>query len=117
MAVTAVCFLARRASQPLLFQPKRFEMRVTAIPLTVGSLLLVGLLSPSMAQPTSGPCAQIADACKQAGFAPGAGITNCIRPIMAATPQQNQAQKLPQIDPQVVAACKQQNPKFGAGGG
>ena len=86
-------------------------MRVTAIPLTVGSLLLVGLLSPSMAQPT-GPCAQIADACKQAGFAPGAGITDCIRPIMAGTPPQ----KLPQIDPQVVAACKQQDPKFGAGG-
>jgi len=109
MAVTAVCFLARRASQPLLFQPKRFEMRVIAMPLTVGSLLLVGLLSPSMAQPT-GACAQIADACKKAGFGPGTGITDCIRPIMAGTPQQ----KYPQIDPQVVAACKQQNPKFGA---
>ena len=87
-------------------------MRVIAIPLTVGSLLLVGLLSPSMAQPT-GACAQIADACKKAGFAPGSGISGCVRPIMAGTPQQ----KLLQIDPQVVAACKQRNPNFGMGGG
>jgi hypothetical protein len=103
-------------------------MRVTAIPLTVGSLLLVGLLSPSMAQPTApaqiapkgdDPCAQIAVACKQAGFAPGSGLgSECIRPIMAATPQQKQATKpLPQIDPQVVAACKQLNPNFGRGAG
>jgi hypothetical protein len=86
-------------------------MRVIAMPLTVGSLL-VGLLSPSMAQPTTGPCAQIADACKKAGFGPGTGITECIRPIMAGTPEQSRA-KLPQVDPQLVAACKQQNPNFG----
>jgi hypothetical protein len=36
---------------------------------------------------------------------------------MAATPQATQGIKpLPQIDPQVVAACKQQNPNFGMGG-
>jgi hypothetical protein len=107
-------------------------MRVTTIPLTVGGLLLIGLLSPSMAQPTApaqpapkgGPCAQIAAACKQAGFVPqggktGAGLAvDCIRPIVAGTPQRKQATKpLPQIDPQVVASCKQQNPSFGTGGG
>jgi hypothetical protein len=58
------------------------------------------------------PCAQIVEACKKAGFAAGAGISGCVRPIMAGTPQQ----KLSQIDPRVVAACKQQNPWFGAGG-
>jgi hypothetical protein len=82
---------------------------------------------PAPAQPApmrGGACAQIAAACKQAGFAPqaantGAGLgVDCIRPIMAGTPQRKQATKpLPQIDPQVVAACKQQNPNFGMGAG
>jgi len=124
-------------------------MRVTIIPLTVASLLLAALLSPSLAQPAqpapSQPtpaqptpaqptpaqprskltpsCAQIAAACKQAGFIrngakTGAGIVvDCIRPIMVGTPQGTQGTKpLPQIDPQVVASCKQQNPNFGMGG-
>jgi hypothetical protein len=100
-------------------------------------LFLMGLLSPALPQaapPTpaapvqpapkrGGPCAQIAAACKQAGFIPkgaksGVGIAvDCIRPIMMGTPQGLPATKpLPQIDPQVVAACKQQNPNFGMGG-
>jgi hypothetical protein len=71
-----------------------------------------------------GPCAQITAACKQAGFVPngaktGVGIiVDCVRPIMVGTPQQVQGVKpLPQVDPQVVAACKQRNPNFGMGGG
>jgi hypothetical protein len=111
-------------------------MRATAIPITLVSLLLAELLSPSLAQPGQPvpaqsaptqpgsrggrPCAQIMAACKQAGFVPkgattGVGLVlDCIRPIMQATPQRQQATKpLPQIDPQVVAACKQQNPNFG----
>src|SRR5215472_2282293 len=101
-------------------------MRATTIPLALTSLFLVGLLSPSLAQPVQptpkrgGPCAQIAAACKQAGFVPqgaksGAGIVvDCIRPIMVGTPQGVQGAKpLPQTDPQLVAACKQQNPNFG----
>jgi len=81
---------------------------------------------PAPGQPASrrgGPCDQIAAACKQAGFIPkgaktGLGIfVDCIRPIMAGTPQGVQGTKpLPQIDPQIVAACKQQNPNFGMGG-
>jgi hypothetical protein len=106
-------------------------MRVATTPLCLGSLLLIGLLSPSLAQQTApaqpapkggGSCAQIAAACKQAGFIPqggksGVGLAvDCIRPIMAGTPQRKQATKpLPQLDPQVVAACKQQNPNFGTG--
>jgi hypothetical protein len=69
------------------------------------------------------PCALIRAACTQAGFVPnganmGVGIVvDCIRPIIAGTPQRNRATKpLPQIDPQVVAACKNQNPNFGTGG-
>ena len=70
------------------------------------------------------PCAQIRAACTQAGFVPnganrGVGIVvDCIRPIAAGTPQRKRATKpLPQIDPQVVVACKNQNPNFGMGGG
>jgi len=111
-------------------------MRATTI---LTGLFLVGLLSPSLAQPApptpaapgqpapvqpvpkrAGPCAQIAAACRRAGFVrngakSGIGIVvDCIRPIMVGTPQGVQGVKpLPQIDPQLVAACKQQNPNFG----
>jgi hypothetical protein len=68
------------------------------------------------------PCAQIREACLQSGFIPnganmGAGIiVDCIRPIMAGTPQRKRAAKpLPQIAPQLVAACKSRNPNFGGG--
>jgi len=122
-------------------------MRATTIPLTLVSLFLTVLLSPSLAQPAQPtpqpaqptpaqpvpaqpaskggrPCAQITVACKQAGFAvlgakKGVGmVADCIRPIMQGTPQRKQATKpLPQIDPQLVAACKEQNPKFGTARG
>jgi len=48
----------------------------------------------------------------------GAGImVDCIQPIIAGTPQRKQATKaLPQIDPQVVAACTKRDPNFGKGG-
>jgi hypothetical protein len=62
-------------------------------------------------------------ACTRAGFVAngakmGAGIVvDCIQPIIAGTPQRKQASKaLPQIDPQVVAACNERNPNFGKGG-
>jgi hypothetical protein len=69
------------------------------------------------------PCARIRAACTHAGFVPngtkrGLGLmSDCIRPIMSGTPQRKQATKaLPQIDPQVVAACNERNPNFGKGG-
>jgi hypothetical protein len=78
--------------------------------------------APAQTAPTK-PCAQIRASCAQAGFVPnganmGVGIVvDCIRPIMAGTPQRKRATKtLPQIDPQVVVACKKQNPNFGMGG-
>jgi hypothetical protein len=59
----------------------------------------------------------------RAGFDPSDGkmgiglMVDCIRPIMGGTPQRKQATKaLPQIDPEIVTACKQQNPIFGEGG-
>jgi hypothetical protein len=82
-------------------------------------------VQPAPVQPgAKGACAQIRAACTQAGFVPngvnmGIGIAvDCIRPIITGTPQRRAATKpLPQIDPQVVIACKNQNPNFGMGGG
>jgi hypothetical protein len=103
-------------------------MRVTTIPLNLVSLLVV-LAQPIQLTPTQAaatqpvpwhPCARIRTACSHAGFVAngakrGRGIMlDCIRPIMTETPQRKQATKaLPQIDPQVVAACKERNPNFG----
>jgi hypothetical protein len=80
---------------------------------------------PVLAQPVPWhPCAKITAACRQAGFVPngarmGLGIAlDCIQPIMIGTPQRKQATKaLPQIDPQVVQACKERSPNFGMDGG
>ena len=114
-------------------------MRTTTISLALIGLFLCGLLSPILAQPaqtaptqavpapappappssTVGrPCAQVAAACKQAGFVRNGGKTgvgimvDCIRPIMMGNTTQG-VKPLPEIDPQVVAACKQRNPNFG----
>jgi hypothetical protein len=70
------------------------------------------------------PCALIREACLQAGFVPnganmGVGIiVDCIRPLMTGAPQRRRAAKpLPQVDLQLVDACKARNPSFGGGGG
>jgi hypothetical protein len=116
-------------------------MGATTTPFTLATFLLTGMFSPSFAQPAQpapaqtapaqpapgqaapsrgGPCAQITAACQQAGFVrngakSGDGIlVDCIRPIMAGLPLQG-TKTLPPMDPQVVAACKQQNPNFGMG--
>ena len=116
-------------------------MRKTAIALALALivLFLCGLLSPTLAQPAQPaptqaepipaapaqptskagrPCAQIEAACAQAGFVrngakTGVGIVvDCIRPIMLGNAARG-VKPLPEIDPQVVAACKQKNPNFG----
>jgi N-acetylglucosamine-6-sulfatase len=67
-----------------------------------------------------GPCEQIAAACASAGFVRGGAaagngvVRDCIDPIMQGVAQPRRASKsLPEISPQVVAACKAQNPQFG----
>jgi N-acetylglucosamine-6-sulfatase len=72
------------------------------------------------AAPAAGPCAEIVAACRQAGFVPGGRPTgeglqaDCVRPIVMGSAQPRRAAKpLPQIDPQVVAACRAANPRFG----
>ena len=107
-------------------------MRATTTTLSLVGLLFNGAFNISVAQiplPITQsvpwhPCAKITAACSQAGFVPngakvGFGIAvDCIRPIMVGTPQRKQATKaLPQVDPQVVQACKERNPEFGMDGG
>jgi hypothetical protein len=67
-----------------------------------------------------GPCQQIMAACRQAGFvqngaSTGVGLAvDCVRPIVQGTAQRPKASKpLPQVDQQIVAACKASNPNFG----
>ena len=120
---------------------KRF--RLSAF-LTITALSVAGLVShsaaqqgppatqspqgPSATQPPAspiqqGPCEQIMAACQQAGFVRGGAKTgaglrvDCVRPIMqGGTFQRPKASKaLPQVDQQIVAACKASNPSFRKG--
>ena len=66
------------------------------------------------------PCAALRTVCVQAGFVPqgaraGEGlVVDCIRPLMQGIPQPRRATKpLPAVDPQLVEACRAQNPNFG----
>jgi hypothetical protein len=88
--------------------------------LTLVGLLLVGQAELGSANPGGGPCAQIRAICEQAGFVTAGGrkglglLSDCIRPIMEGGHQpRRSAQPLPDIDPQIVAACKAHNPSFG----
>ena len=74
--------------------------------------------------PARGYCRQILAACRDAGFVPGGGRAgnglqaDCVIPIMQGKAQPRKAAKpLPQVDPEVVAACKAENPSFGQGKG
>jgi serine/threonine protein kinase len=81
----------------------------------------VAAATPSAAAATiQRPCEQISNACENAGFVygrmkQGNGLSaDCIVPLVLGTPQPKEATKpLPQIDPQIVAACREKNPKFG----
>ena len=82
--------------------------------------MIVGSGTALAQQPPPRPCAAIRTVCVQAGFVPqgaraGEGlVVDCIRPIMQGIPQPPRASKaLPAIDPQLVEACRAQNPSFG----
>jgi len=89
--------------------------------------LIVGSLCANhgaQAAPRASACAEIRAACQQAGFVQGGAkggdgiVADCVRPIMLGRPQPRRAARpLPAIDPQLVAACKAQNPNFGQGKG
>lgn len=69
-----------------------------------------------------GPCKQIAEICKNAGFIPGDwkkgdGLwRDCVDPIMqGATTVPGGTKALPTVDAGLIAQCKAKNPKFGSG--
>ena len=86
----------------------------------VGTLIAGPESIAVQAAPRQRPCAEIRAACEQAGFVQGGSQTgdglfvDCIVPILKGRPQPRRATKpLPEIDLQLVAACKAQNPNFG----
>jgi hypothetical protein len=83
-------------------------------------VLGLGVTSSAEAQPARKPCQQIKAACQEAGFAVGSAkvgtglMVDCVRPIVQGKAQRPKASKpLPQIDQQIVVACKAANPTFG----
>jgi N-acetylglucosamine-6-sulfatase len=69
-----------------------------------------------------GACQQITAQCEAAGFVRGGAPTgngvlvDCLEPIMRGTAQPRRADKpLPQVDSQLVDACRAQDPAFGQG--
>ena len=88
----------------------------------VPTLMVLSIYAPD-AVLAQGPCAQILATCEQAGFVRGGAPTgnglqvDCVRPIMAGTPQRPRATKpLPKVDAELISACKTRNPNFGQRG-
>jgi N-acetylglucosamine-6-sulfatase len=90
----------------------------------IGTLcaIIVGLTAASASQAAQGhgPCEQITAACRNEGFVQGGekggnGLwVDCVAPIMQGVAQPHKASRpLPQVDPQIVEACKARNPNFG----
>jgi hypothetical protein len=89
----------------------------------MGFITLLGVAIcafPAGAQELQHPCRQIRAACEAAGFVHGKGkegfglSRDCIRPIMQGIVQRPKASKpLPQVDTQLITACKAANPNFG----
>jgi N-acetylglucosamine-6-sulfatase len=98
-------------------------MRVLPMQFAVITLIAIVVAANSTAQAAqASPCRDIAAACRQAGFVPGGARTgdglqlDCVQPIMQGAPQRRRAGRpLPQVDPQLVVACKANNPNFGRG--
>lgn len=89
--------------------------------LSVSFLALSSVHHPADAQDAQ-PCMQITAACEQAGFKRGGvkqGIglqRDCVAPIVQGTEQPpDAAMPLPEVAPDIVAACKEKNPNFGQG--
>jgi hypothetical protein len=95
---------------------QRYGLRLGAI----CAVLIFGASAAVAQAPRRGACGQIIAACQQAGFERGGaqagnGIQiDCIRPIMQGRAQRRRAAKpLPQVAPELVAACGAANPNFG----
>src|SRR5262249_17586008 len=94
---------------------RRPDIRIAAL-----AALLAGYGTAAAQQGLPRACAALRTVCLQAGFVPqgaraGEGlVVDCIRPLMQGIPQPRRATKpLPAVDPQLVEACRAQNPNFG----
>src|SRR5262245_29726599 len=94
---------------------RRPDIRIAAL-----AALLAGCGTAAAQQGLPRACAALRTVCLQAGFVPqgaraGEGlVVDCIRPLMQGIPQPRRATKpLPAVDPQLVEACRAQNPNFG----
>src|SRR6266849_3513804 len=101
-------------SKTRIFQTR---MRIAAICQIM--MTLAGATAAHAAQ-AAGSCRQVVAACQEAGFTQGGARTgdgiqvDCVRPIMQGTAQPRRATRpLPQIEPELVAACKARNPNLG----
>ena len=92
------------------------------VPIRRLCMIVIGLGAAIASEVALGqePCEQIRVACQSAGFVQGGakggnGLqVDCIEPLAQGTTQPRKASKpLPQVDPQIVAACKAKNPGFG----
>jgi hypothetical protein len=97
-------------------------MRLTPTSIIIAGVLLAAAAfsANAWAASSSAPCEQITAACQRAGFTSGGSNTgtglrvHCVDPIMQGTAQPSEAKRpLPQVDPQLVASCKANNPRFG----
>jgi hypothetical protein len=91
--------------------------RLAVIALLAGPAIALAAEAPAQGP---GPCEQIVEACKSAGFIDGDYRTgkglhlDCIDPIMQGAPQPAIAKiPLPKVSPDTIAACKQKHPTFG----
>ncbi len=82
----------------------------------------VALADPPQRGRRHGPCEQIVQACRNAGFVKGAAKQgdglwlDCVNPIMqGVTTVPGATKPLPAVDPGLVTACKAKRPKFGSG--
>jgi hypothetical protein len=85
-------------------------------------VLINAVVSPALAAPVTDPCKQIVQACTSAGFVlgdwrKGYGLyRDCVDPLLQGKTSVPGADKpLPAVNPGLVPACKQKNPKFGDG--
>ncbi|HTQ72691.1 MAG TPA: hypothetical protein VMI74_00255 [Burkholderiales bacterium] len=94
--------------------------------LNLASVISIAFATCALAQKTPneppGPCKEIANACRNAGFIKGDwkkgdGLwRDCVDPIMQGKSTAPGATKpLPQVDPSLVSACKAKHPKYGGG--
>jgi len=93
---------------------RRATRASTGIVVALGAALAAGGAA------ASGPCEQVATACRSAGFVQGGAkggnglVRDCVQPLLqgAAAPGAG-GRALPQVDAQILAACRQQHRGYG----